>query len=291
MPGQLVIPTVVIPGKAVGNDAANDGDISKPTVDLLGNLNLLPSNKDLELAGTWTAGLQGPPQSVALIEASATALSKWWAAGLGATVLGAWGAVQTFWGDNPAPTQRVMLLAAAIASAAIVLAIGYLLASDIRGRAAASVATIEARARVATSMIAASERASSTPPPPPPPDAANGGAVAQASAVPVNTVPAAHTVQVIPLPAAIPARWVVRESPDEGGWTAIALRIAGETTSYWLAKGPTHAWVLAGDVRLAPVPPSLPAATVTTPSPAPDVSLGSKTDTPDDTHSEQVEQS
>jgi hypothetical protein len=57
----------------------------------------------------------------------------------------------------------VLLWVAAIASAAALLALAYILGSDVRGRSAAMVATIEARKAVATAMIAATERMNATP--------------------------------------------------------------------------------------------------------------------------------
>lgn len=78
-------------------------------------------------------------------------ISKCWATGLGAAAAAAWGSLARWWDSQtgqPA-TQRVALWAVAIVTAAAVLGIAYLLGSDVRGRAAASVATISARAELA----------------------------------------------------------------------------------------------------------------------------------------------
>jgi hypothetical protein len=61
--------------------------------------------------------------------------------------------------------QRVLLWGAAIVSAALVVGITFLLSADIRGRATATVATIEARAQVADTVIRAAH--GNLPPMPP----------------------------------------------------------------------------------------------------------------------------
>jgi hypothetical protein len=95
-----------------------------------------------------TALLGGTPQSVALLDAGGTALSKWWATGIGA----AGPAVAAFWGGETPATHRMLIIALAVGFAAAVLAIGYIVGSDVRARSAAAVATINARAEVATTF-------------------------------------------------------------------------------------------------------------------------------------------
>ncbi len=140
-------------------------DIAVPAVRMLEKLNLLPSATELKTADGIAAAFRGPTASVSVIEAGATALSKWWAAGLGAAVLALWGSVRVFWTTLEAQpaTQQVLLWGAAIASAAALLALAYILGSDVRGRSAAMVATIEARKAVATAMIEATERLNAAP--------------------------------------------------------------------------------------------------------------------------------
>lgn len=84
-----------IPGKAVSDDA----DLRKPVRSLLEDLNLLGTEEEAKKAQGFKAAFAGPPQSVALIEAGATAAAKGWAAGLGAVVISLWGAVAKWWPD------------------------------------------------------------------------------------------------------------------------------------------------------------------------------------------------
>lgn len=77
------------------------------------------------------------------------------AAGLGASAIAIWSTVVGWWGDQESNIKIAALLGAALVTAAIVISIGHLLASDVRGRAAASVATVEARVRLADEMIRA----------------------------------------------------------------------------------------------------------------------------------------
>jgi hypothetical protein len=145
-------PRVRIPGQAVSSDK----DVGEPVRGLLRNLRLLGAHeKDGDgFLSTFT----GPPQSVALIEAGATAVSKWWAAGLGAVVIAIWANVIGWWNAQASIDVKVVVIAgAAFVTGTIVLAIGHLLASDVRGRAAAAVANINARARVAEAMLEAAK--------------------------------------------------------------------------------------------------------------------------------------
>ena len=68
-------------------------------------------------------------------------------------MLATWASVGTWFKGQEGNVKVATLIGAAIVTAAAVLAIGYLIASDVRGRAAASVTTIEARSRVAQTMI------------------------------------------------------------------------------------------------------------------------------------------
>jgi hypothetical protein len=139
---------VQLPGKAPD---ATSGDVLGPAVAVLRALNLLP---DDEQSGVGEA-FSGPPAGVSILEAGATAASKWWSTGGLAGIAALWGSVVGFWGHQPPDTQRMMLLCAAIATAAIALAIGYLLACDVRSRGQAMVATIEARVHIARAVMGA----------------------------------------------------------------------------------------------------------------------------------------
>ena len=132
-------PKVEIPANAV---LATGDDVLQPANDLLCGLDLKGSDQDTKDAGKPSAVFGGPPQSVALIEAGATAVSKWWATGLGAAVAATWSTVFGWWGKQGDPIKEVALWVAAIITAAAVLGIAYLLGSDVRGRSAASVVSI-----------------------------------------------------------------------------------------------------------------------------------------------------
>lgn len=213
-----------IPAKAVKPDGT---DIVSPLKELLQGVNLLGDDQETQAAGRASAAITGPPQSVAVIEAGATAASKWWATGLGATVIAAWTAASTWWrGQNP-ENQRVALWAAAIITAAAVLGIAYLLGSDVRGRGAGAVATIQARAKLADTLVRAS----------------------QAVFVPTPPVP---SEQLIALPAPLAVAYTAKPSAEESGWYAVALMSNGTETKYLIAKDSDHEWVDKAQVRLMP---------------------------------------
>lgn len=210
-------PDVQIPSKAVSDEA----DVRQPVRALLEDLNLLGSTDEENAADGFQAVFAGPPQSVALIEAGATAASKWWAAGLGASVIATWGSVATWWGGQDAAIKVAVVGGAAIVTAALAIAIGYLIASDVRGRAAAAVSLIEARANLATTMINAAERVYKPP-------------------------PAGSLVELVPLPGQLRARNLGRPADDEKGWLAVAMeRQPDGEIHYILVKGSSEEKVAA----------------------------------------------
>jgi hypothetical protein len=199
---------VQIPGKAVSDEA----DIRLPVRVLLKDLNLLSTKAELDEAGAIAAAFKGPPQSVALIEAGATAAAKWWAAGLGTLVIAAWGSVANWWPTEGDTVKAVVVGGAAFVTAALVIAIGYLIASDVRGRAAASVSLIEARASVAAEMIRA----------------------AKAVYKPTS---AAAPVEIVPLASRVLVKNHRRPADDEDGWRALAMERRPEGNHYIVVKG------------------------------------------------------
>jgi hypothetical protein len=209
---------VQIPAKAV---SATGEDILDPTAALLRGVNLLGTQAENEQADSFGATFKGPPASVALIEAGATAASKWWATGLAAGVALAWGRVAVWWNGQNGDTQRAVLWAAAIVTAAAVLGIAYLLGSDVRGRSAAAVATIEARARIAEAMVR----------------------TAQASAA-LPTATATSSTQLVTLPESLAVSHSAMPGANENGWRAIAVLTDGkDIIKYLVIKGATHEWV------------------------------------------------
>ena len=211
-----------LPGNAIDH---GKGDVAGPALDLLHTLNLCPSEGDLEKADGPGALLAGPPQSVAVIEAGATALSKWWATGLGGTVIGAWTAITTLWGDLDDELRSDVVLAAAIASAALILAIGVIISSDVRGRALATVATVEARSRIAETVIREAE--------------GRPGPLDE----PTRTI--------TPLPAGLRVKFLRMRGDDEAGWMAIAVQttVDGSEPKFLVVKGADQKWAESQEVE------------------------------------------
>jgi hypothetical protein len=196
---------------------------------VLQGLNLLGSTSDDNAAEGFMSAFSGPPQSVALIEAGATAMSKWWAAGLGTAVIGVWGAVRVFWGSQTDDSQRVLLWCAAIATAAAVLAIAAILAWDIRGRALAAAATIEARARVAEVIMQG---------------------IPHGTAAMTTGTPSAH---LLALRTPLRFRLITRRASDEKGWHAVVVSTDGESAArYLLIKGSKQVWAGADELVYTP---------------------------------------
>jgi hypothetical protein len=217
-----------VPDPTVGGDT-----LSEPTVALLRSLNLLPSKADMEKGDGLGAAFRGPPDSVALIEAGATAATKWWATGLGAAVIGAWGAVTAWWDDQDAGTQRVALGAAGLVTAAALLGIAYLLASDVRGRAAATGETIRARATVADAFV-------------------RTAGIARTGNPVVSGGGAGAGLWFTALPAPLGVRYHAMARRDESGWRAVAVATDGDQrTRYLVVKGTRSAWADAEAVEFS----------------------------------------
>lgn len=197
-----------IPSKAVSDDA----DVRQPVRALLEDLKLLGSPAEEDRATGVISAFVGPPQSVALIEAGATAAAKWWAAGLGATVLPIWGSVAAWLPKQDVPVRVVVLGGALLVTAALILAIGYLIASDVRGRAAASVSMIEARAELAKEMLCAVQNV-------------------------YKPTPADPPAAIVALPSRVPVKNLGRPANDEEGWFAIAMQPHADGNKYIVVKG------------------------------------------------------
>jgi hypothetical protein len=210
---------VQIPSRAV----ADEDDLGTPVTALLHDLNLLGTD---ERDGTgFRSAFFGPPQSVAVIEAGATAASKWWASGLGTTVIATWGAVAIWWPKQGNGIEEVVIGGAALLTAVIAASIGYLIASDVRARSAASVSTTKARADIAIAMIRG----------------------AQALYTPAG---AAATSQIVPLPEGIRVRYLSRPAEDEEGWLVIAMeRQADGSLKFVVVKGSSEATASASDLQ------------------------------------------
>jgi len=192
---------------------------------LLQELDLLGTKEQTESADGFAAVFTGPPQSVALIEAGATAATKWWATGLGASVIAVWGSVANWWPEQGASVKVAVLAGAAVVTVAIVFSIAYLIASDVRGRAAAAVATIEARTKVATTMVQSAQSVY--------------------EATPETSLP-----ELVPLSGRLHAKNFARPADDEDGWRAVALeRDSDGNITYILVKESAEARVSAADLQ------------------------------------------
>jgi hypothetical protein len=210
---------VQIPSKAVGDKT----DVSAPITALLRNLYLLGTDREQADAKGLDAAVAGPPQSVALIEAGATTATKYWAGGLSAAVAAGWATIGAWWGTQETGVQASVVGGAALATGAIALAIGYLFGSDVRGRAAAAVATIEARSRVAVEMIQAAREAHE------------------------KTTPGSD-VQRVPLPSPLKAKKL--KGPDQKGWLVVAMeRQTDGKWKYVAVKGSAEEVLEAGELE------------------------------------------
>lgn len=109
-------------------------------------------------AGGFGAIFAGPPQSVALIEAGLTAVSKAWAAGVGVTVVAVWSSVFARWGQQDASIKVAVVLGAALVTAALVIGLALVFASDVQGRADAAVATIRGWVAVVDAVVSAATK-------------------------------------------------------------------------------------------------------------------------------------
>jgi hypothetical protein len=137
---------------------AKASDLSDPVVRLLQGLSLLGNKDELTSASNLGAVFSGPPQSVAILEAGATAVTKWWSAALGTgiTATGVVAAVKgSLFANTPLDWGRIVLVGeAAFVIAAMSLTIAIIVGSDIRGRATGAAAQVRARADVATAFLA-----------------------------------------------------------------------------------------------------------------------------------------
>lgn len=215
-----------VPRNAIGDG----GDLTQPTQELLRGLLLLPkkgANGETEKAKLLTT-----PDSVAVIESGATAVAKWWTAGIAGGASAAALTVRNAWdrlGEGDSWNQPFALLAVGIILAAAAGGIAYLLGSDVRGRASASTATIQARQAVAIAMI-------------------SGATAVHQSSAPDPGAPADAVHPIVPLPG-VAASNITQDSANEAGWVALAFRTDDKGESeVLLAKGRNLEWVASTSV-------------------------------------------
>jgi len=138
----------------VPTGAAGGDDLLQPMQDLMRGLSVLPTAADIS-KNSAQAAIKGTPDSIAIIEAGGTALSKGYAvviAGLGGSAAVATG-VTGFW-DGEGNGVRIALTAGtAVFLAAAVIAIAMIVSADVGGRAAGAVAQYDARRQIAVSLL------------------------------------------------------------------------------------------------------------------------------------------
>src|SRR3954447_25918440 len=138
----------------VPTGAAGGDDLLAPTQQLLRGLSVLPTPEDLA-NNSAKAAFKGAPDSVSIIEAGGTALSKGYAGLIallgGGTAVTA--AVTGFWSGEGTGVRIALVAGGAVFLAATVIAIAVIVAADVRGRAAGSVAQYDVRRQVAVSVL------------------------------------------------------------------------------------------------------------------------------------------
>lgn len=168
--------TVTIPDQAIG-----DGDLLTPLQSTLKGINLLGDSNDQGSA------FKAPDMSVAIIESTATTLTKGWstviAAVGGASVVT--GAVSAFWTGQSSGIRIALVAGIAGVLAAVAIALAIIISSDVRGRANGASAIYAARAAITVQFLReaydASAKAAAAPASVPPAQngAADNGAAVQ----------------------------------------------------------------------------------------------------------------
>jgi hypothetical protein len=134
--------------------ADDDVDLGPPIAQLLVDMGMKGTKADEDKAGGFTSAFSGPPASVAIIEAGATAASKWWSAGVvavgGSSVVVAW--LSNVWSSQP-DIHRQLVIGGAIVLAVCLTAISIIVSSDLRARGQAAASQYRARADVAVAFL------------------------------------------------------------------------------------------------------------------------------------------
>jgi hypothetical protein len=166
---------VKFPDDAIGDE----NDLLTPAEKLLTGLDLLGPDG----AG---GGIASPPaQSVAILEANATALSKGWATVIAAVggISVVTGSVSAFWTGQSSGIRIALIAGVAGVLAAAAIALAIIVSSDVRGRATGATAIYAARAAITVEFLRGAYQASAPPPPPPPPPPGSNGATPHIDAV------------------------------------------------------------------------------------------------------------
>jgi hypothetical protein len=138
----------------VPTGAAGGDDLLAPAQQLLRGLSVLPTPEDVA-KNSAKAAFKGTPDSISIIEAGGTALSKGYAGLIallgGGTAVAA--IVTGFWSGEGTGVRIALVSGAALFLATAAIAIAVIVAADVRGRAAGSVAQYDARRQVAVSLL------------------------------------------------------------------------------------------------------------------------------------------
>jgi hypothetical protein len=154
-------------------------DLGHPLHNLLHQMDLIGTDADESKTKGAGAAFDSPPASIAILEAGATAATKWWSAGM--TALAAAGLTLElilakatgFFNGQGAAVRATIIAGSALVVAAVVIAVAVMIQADLRARGQGMAATYQARASVAEAFIAEAARL-----PQPQSDAAPAGQLA-----------------------------------------------------------------------------------------------------------------
>lgn len=213
-------------------------DILPPLKELQQGLGVLPTDADRAKSGAG-ATFVGPPDSVAIIEAGATAFSKWWSAAIAA--LGGTAVITSlatkFWSGQPGGVRIGLTLGVAAIVVATIIAVSVMVAADVRGRAQGTVALYAARASIADQFLRQSLQASRPVPPAPAPrnpaipaPAPQNGALTKS--VPIYLAASGARARVLHKPSNQSAHLAGLRQLDDGATQILLVREADGQTDW-----------------------------------------------------------
>lgn len=138
-----------------GDVFVEEGGFKKPLTGLLRDMRLLEHEEEQTERGLKGALQNVTPASVQVLTAGATSLSKVSATGTGLAGLLGVGSLKAWTDSLPAgsPTVSVLVVASGLVMAATVIAVAFIVRSDLEARAAASSARYRARAETAAALL------------------------------------------------------------------------------------------------------------------------------------------
>jgi hypothetical protein len=213
-------------------------DILPPLKELQQGLGVLPTDADRAKSGAG-ATFVGPPDSVAIIEAGATAFSKWWSAAIGA--LGGTAVITSlatkFWSGQPGGVRIGLTIGVAAIVVATIIAVSVMVAADVRGRAQGTVALYAARASIADQFLRQSLLASRPVPAAPTPQnpaipapASQNGTLTKS--VPIYLAASGARARVLHKPSSQSAHLTGLRQLDDGTTQVLLVREADGQTDW-----------------------------------------------------------